>query len=336
MSFGISQDLKMYEFELDSYDASQPFQSGALSTDWPLFKVGGKRPLENIAAMKIIEVEIPFTWYVINSSNNTFILNETGFPNIPITLTWTAPGVVPMIPEEGNYTIAQMSGTYVAGVSGLLNNSLSYFSNSVGLNYTYSSSYSTVTQKITVWNNSTLTSKPFSLQFGADVNDTGNTNPRFVLGYQGGLNTSAGYNGTVGDFLTAPFAVQLTGPNYLYLNSQKLGNLTDLYLPQGAKNLYGGNSGPQIAKIPINVQPGGVIFWSDPDPFKYFDLENLGSLTEVDFYLTLGNLSGQTPLKLNGVNFSIKLALLENTHTHNNTFASTQENNRVVKRVRIG
>ena len=64
--------------------------------------------------------------------------------------------------------------------------------------------------------------------------------------------------------IVAPNAASVTGPNYIYLNSMKLGQLTNLYLPQGAVNLGGGNAGTQIAKIPVNVQPGGIIFWQDP------------------------------------------------------------------------
>lgn len=334
MSFGISPDLKYYEFELDSYDATQAYQSNTSSTDWPLFKVGGKRPLENIAAMKIIEVEIPFTWYTLNEGNNTFVLQESTagvITNQTVTLTWTPVGTNPMVPAVGNFTTANMTGPFVAGVSGLLNNSLSRYS----VGRTYSSSYDPITQKITIWDSSPGINNNFSLIFGT-ATDSGNTNPRFLLGFNGGQLTSQAQTLALGSILVAPNVIQITGPNYLYLNSQKFGNLTDLYLPSGAKNLYGGNSGPQIAKIPITCNPGGVIFWQDPDTLKYFDLENLGSLTELDFYLSLGNLSTQIPLKLNGANFSVKFALLENTHTHNNTFASTAENNRVVKRVRIG
>jgi hypothetical protein len=340
MSFGISPDLKYYEFELDSYDATQAYQSNTPSTDWPLFKVGGKRPLENIAAMKIIEVEIPFTWYTLNSGNNTFVLEEYGFAPKVVTLTWSPTGV-PLVPAVGNFSAGNMTGAYVNGVSGLLTNSLNRISlqpnppGPLGSGYTYVTSYDPITQKISIWDNAPKPSPSyFKLYFGA-ADDTGNTNPRFLLGFNGGVISSSEFTG-LGNRIIAPNVIQITGPNYLYLNSQKFGNLTDLYLPSGAKNLYGGNSGPQIARIPITCDPGGVIFWRDPDTFKYFDLENLGSLTELDFYLSLGNLSTELPLRLNGANFSVKFALLENTHTHNNTFASTAENGRVVKRVRIG
>ena len=336
MSFGISPDLKYYEFELDSYDATQGYQTNTASTDWPLFKVGGKRPLENIAGMKIIEVEIPFTWYTLNSGNNTFVLEEYSIFPRTITMTWTDPALPVAVPAVGNFSASNMTGPYVAGVSGLLNNSLTWASMNGGRNLTYASTYDPITQKITISNNDAGPGTSFfNLYFGADSNDPGNTNPRFLLGFNGGK-IASNFQSTGPPTIVAPNVVQLTGPNYLYLNSQKFGNLTDLYLPSGAKNLYGGNSGPQIARIPINCDPGGTIFWKDPDPFKYFDLENLGSLTEMDFYISLGNLSTQLPLKLNGANFSVKLALLENTHTHNNTFASTAENGRVVKRVRIG
>ena len=64
--------------------------------------------------------------------------------------------------------------------------------------------------------------------------------------------------------MISPNVIQATGPNYIYVNSSKVGQITNLYLPQGATNLGGGNAGPQMAKIPVMVQPGGITYWQDP------------------------------------------------------------------------
>jgi len=61
-NFGLNDSLKYYEFELDSLDNSGGYSAGSSATDWPIFLIGGKSPLYNIAAIKIIEVQIPFTW----------------------------------------------------------------------------------------------------------------------------------------------------------------------------------------------------------------------------------------------------------------------------------
>ena len=84
------------------------------------------------------------------------------------------------------------------------------------------------------------------LTFGLATDIVGNTNPALLLGYYAGVNSSNGYlaSGTnFGVFLTAPNAMSVTGPNYLYINSTKVGNLVDMYLPRGAANLGGGNAG---------------------------------------------------------------------------------------------
>ena len=147
------------------------------------------------------------------------------------------------------------------------------------------------------------------------------------MGFPGGTTSSTGLT------LVSPNVVLISGPNYLYVNSRTIGQLADLYLPQGAVNLGGGNAGPQMAKIPVNVVSGNVIFWQDPDPQKWFDVENLPLLNRVDFYLTLGNTTTQIPLRLNGLSFSIKLGVLTNTFTHNDLGGGLAEN-RIIKRIR--
>ena len=98
--------------------------------------------------------------------------------------------------------------------------------------------------------------------------------------------------------------------------------------------LNGGYAGPQMAKIPVNVGSGSVIFWQDPDPQKWFDVENLPILNQLDFYLTLGNTTTQIPLQLNGLSFSLKLGVLQNQFVHNDLGGGLQHQERVVKRMR--
>lgn len=286
---------RYYEFQLDSFDFSQAANNSVAPTDWPLFKIGGKNPLENIAAIKILEVQIPFSWYVFNTSNNTFLLTETGQSPVVVTL------------PVGNYNATQMTVNLQMALTAASLSTL-----------TYTVTYDSTLQKFSFYNNSVST-LPFSLTFG-DSNDSGNTNPRNLIGFPAGETVSSGFlvSGTPrGNFIVAPNAMSVTGANYIYLNSLKIGNLTDMYLPRGAVNLGGGNAGPQMAKIPVNVQPGGVIFWNDPCPEHWFSLQNLTSLTEIDFFISLGNTSGQFPLKLNGQSFSLKLGMMLTDFSHN-------------------
>jgi len=140
----------------------------------------------------------------------------------------------------------------------------------------------------------------FSLTFGSNLYDPGWNNPRLWLGFSGGINTS------VGGTLNAPSVIQLTGPNYMLINSIALGATVKLYLPANYES--GGllaADGPPCCKVPITVQPGGIIYWQDPDPTKYFDLENQMNLAHVDFYCSLGD--NPAVVDFNGNSFSLKL-----------------------------
>lgn len=303
---GLDSNLRYYEYELDSAAADYSRSQGISARNWPLFKLGGKKPLENIAGIKILEAQIPFAWYIFNSTNNTFILTESGFASVIVTL------------PVGNFTSTQMAT--------ILQNALTLVSPNT---LTYTVSFDSTIQKFTYYNNA-ATSIPFQLT----VSDF-NTSPGDYLGLPVGATISQGFlaSGTPkGDYLVSPGVASITGPNYLYLNSTKMGNLTDIYLPVTADGVTGGNSGPQMAKIPVNVQPGGTISWQDPTPQMFFDLENLNSLNEIDFFLTLGNLN-QAPLPLNGASFSIKIGILVNEFSNSSVSSGSLVNDRVRSRI---
>ncbi|MEY3429752.1 MAG: hypothetical protein RI930_585 [Pseudomonadota bacterium] len=311
-NFGLNDSLKYFEFQLDSLDASGSNAEGAASTDWPLFLLGGKAPLSNIAAFKIIEAQIPFTYYVFNDVNTDN--SSTNLARWTLTETGAGAGG-PYYPKiaVGNVT----GGSALATV-------LQTALNAVSSGYTVI--YTTNTQKLR-FQTTKANVTGFSFTFGTPTN-AGNKNARLYIGFPGGVTSS------IGTTLFSPNVILLSGANYVYVNSNALGNLTNMYLPQGAVNLGGGNSGPQMAKIPINCSSGEVAYWQDPDPQKWFDVENLNVLNQVDFYLTLGNTSGETPLKLNGVSFSLKLAVLVNTFSHNDLGGGLAHQDRVIKRIR--
>ncbi len=306
---GLSDAYKYYEFELDALDASGAYTSTESVLNWPTFGIGGKRPLQNIAAIKILEVQIPFSWYTINAVNNTFILTEnTGGPR-----TVTIP--------VGNYTSTSILPILVTALN---------LASAGGRTYTVTNDDNE--QKLTFSNNGG-SGASFSFTFGTSQiglsTSTGHTNPRLVIGFPGGVSSSSIVAGN--PQLVAPNVYSLTGANYLFVNSTSVGNLTNLFLPRGAVDLGLGNAGPQLCKIPVTIQPGGVIYWNDPDPSKWFDLGSLPSLTEIDFFLTLGN-AGNV-LDMNGQNFSIKLGILEDVLTDVN-MRSGEAGDRAVKRVR--
>jgi hypothetical protein len=178
---------------------------------------------------------------------------------------------------------------------------------------------------------------PFSFSFGAPSGipgvqpNSGNKNPRLYIGFPPGITTSE-LNGGGRYEMWTPNCELVSGPNYIYINSSKLGSDIDQNLPAGAFNLGGGKAGPQIAKIPVNVNPGGIIYWQDPAHEYFFTYDQLQSINSFDFYLTLGNTTSQIPLQLNGLGFSIKLGIIERKMNRTDNTMGTAANGRVVKR----
>jgi len=150
--------------------------------------------------------------------------------------------------------------------------------------------------------------------------------PRAWIGFNSGV---VGFTGA--GSLTAPNVALLSGPNYLYINSTQFGQLTHNYLPTGFSPVNG-NTGPQIAKVPVNCDSGEIIYYTDPDPTKYFDIGDSNSIQKIDFYLSAGTSEGV--LDLNGLSFSLKLALLLEKMNMDENQSGLMGQDRVVKRMR--
>lgn len=284
-NFGLNDYLAYYEIYLDSLDATTSNDGDYSSLDWPVFQLA--TPIPDLGAVKVLEVQIPFSFYIFSTTNNEFTLNDsTG------TYTVTIPA--------GNYNSVTLSTALAAAL------------NASGTTWTYTVTFSGQNSNPNLGKfifSSNATVSAFGLIFGADGKDPGTFNPRLFIGFPGGETSSSN---TANPVLVAPNAANIAGPNYLFLNSRAIGPQLNTLLPRGAVNLGRGTAGPQIAKIPINVQPGGVIYWSDPDPLMWFTMENMALLTQFDLYLTIGNVDTPSCTVLNGLSFSVKLGLLRN------------------------
>lgn len=294
-NYGLNGNYDYNEFEIDSFDANQSFNSTYSISNWPRIFFG--KPLDNVVAIKILQATIPFTYYVINSNNNTFILNESG----------------------NTYTITIPVGTYTS--SDLTTELKSQLDNSAAAGV-FTITYSSTTLKFTI-----ASTVNFYLTFGSSGN-SGQTNLRLVLGF------NAGDSGAATASVTAPNVAQLNGPPYLYLNSRSLGAMIHVYLNgDGLVNPpMTGADGPQVCMIPVNTTRGNTITYSDPDPQKWFYTGNHNLSGNLDFYLTAGVGSEQVPLDLNGSRFVIKLGILQSRAQGNDALPSTRGNQRVVSR----
>jgi hypothetical protein len=329
-NFGLNNQYDYYEFQFDSKDTintlNPPNQDPQLqqynALNWPLFTMG--RPTNAIAAMKVIEVQIPFSYYVIQALNNSFtLLEQQTSPGPPAVYAFTIKATIPV----GSYTAL----TLATALQTELNAITTYTAS--GTTNPYTVTYNSTTKKYEV-RLSTTVNQTFALEFGTAF-DPGFQNPRYVLGMAAGDNVGIAYTptSTPGAFnfhVISPLVAQVTGPNYLFLNSSLMGQQCNLYLPDGAWNR--GQIGPQIAKIPVNVNPGGIIFWQNPDPQKWFNLENSNNINNIDFYCTLGN--EPTKIDFNGVSFSFTLGILYNREAQTTQLRGMTSENRVFKRVR--
>ena len=286
---GIAEHLRYNEWYADSLERTIG------TSDHPIFI--WETDLENITAFKVISATIPFSFYVINASNNTFFLTEQNPPGTGLPIAITIP--------PGNYTAASLGVALETALDG---------SAGVG-DYTVTFDPTTLKYTITV-----AAAFQFTLTFGTGPTDPGTTNPRLWLGFAAGDNTS-----TVGGLLVAPNVAHVSGPDYLLLCSHHLGLLNNVTLRRGGL----AQSGPIIAKIPINTNPGGIILYEDPDPEKYFEVD-ANVITEADLYLAWGMPGGGlVELALNGLPFAVKIAFITNDNISVKRSAGVQLGGRI-------
>lgn len=321
MSYGISSDYEYVEFQFDSLDATTQTTSSAAITDWPTFQLS--KPMTNIAAVKLLECQVPFSYYVVTTENSAFTFYGQPDPiTYPFEPTFTSTITIP----TGNYNSTTLGTTLTTLLQAVM--TANYPGDPWG---TVTVTFSTLTGKYTI----NITGVEFQFFFG-DVNfpaesNRGDNNPRLLLGFPAYASELVVGAGPV----VAPNVALVTGPNYIYLNSKLLGPLAECWLPTGAAG-GSGEANPQLAKISVNTNPGGVIDWQDPNPQKWFNLDNLFQLNSVDFYFTLGNSIAQLPLRFNGQGFSIKVGFLLKNRDHIDNQAGTLQQDRVVKRFRVG
>jgi len=296
-NFGLNDNYEYSEYVFDSATATAPYVATAELRNWPQFIFG--RVLKDIAAVKVIEVEIPFSWYVFNTNNNTFQLFEGG------------PGITVTIPV-GNYNATTIATALAAALTAA--------SAASGGSFVYTVTYDAASGKLIFTSNAGISA---TFTFGL------NNDLRTYLGFVNGAIplSSVGPNPS----LSSLGPINVTGPNYLFVNSNTLGTVIQLYLPQSF--VSNGNLGPELSQVPINVNPGGVIIWQAPDPQKWFDVGALNNLDRIDMWLKLGGVDNpQVPLELNGQSFIIKLGVLSNRRTTDQLMGGGANRSRVERR----
>lgn len=271
--------LTYYEIILDSRDASYSADPAYTSLDYPTFELGGKLKAEKIAYMKVLEASIPFSYYTVNADNFNATLIDTTPLNVNFLL------------DQGTYTPAAM----ITMLQGKLNG--------LGSAFTYTVSYNASTLAFTISNGSAVPGNIFHMVFSTP--GVRKDNLATVLGFAVGT-VSSTFNGTVNALVGN--VSELNGSNFLYVNSNAIGNEVNLFLPRG--NQQFGNGGPQMAMIPTSEQGtfGDDMIYKDPAHDLWFNMANIETLTKMDLFLTDGG--SQQIVRFNGRSFSVKIGMM--------------------------
>lgn len=271
--YGINNSFEYVELCVDSAGATTSgfnqfrnvtptvYTSELIKYSWPNYGFTSKKFI--VAALKVINAEIPFVWDVINNTNNTFVYKDDLLVNHTITIpvgTYSAVDLATLL-----QTMIQV---YTPGYL------VTFDSAKIGFKFVHPSS-----------TNSSLT---FEKAIG------------IILGFLPGT-YGFGTNTVISNAIA-----QVTGPYFLYLNSRKIGSLINCNAPDSTED-SGANT--MIAKIPINVSYGNVIFFSDHTE-KYLDFFIGAQFDNFDLFLTLGTDGAQLPLNMKGCSWSVKLGLL--------------------------
>ena len=286
INFGVNEQLTYHEIELDSSQYSDITNYQISGINWPTFSLVGNIPYKNIAAMKIIECQIPVSWHEINpamAGGGTIIFTDT-------VLALSTPIVIGV----GSYTTASFATA--------LQTALNAAAAAIGSPNTYTVAFSAITGNFTITRAAGANGWQISVSSAATYYTSWFWKAGMLPGYVSPVS---------GASLILPY--HSCTPMYLYVNSTKLGALFNTFIPRNTTFLNGsaGTKSFQIAKIPINAARNDVIFWQDPDPQKWFDFDNPATITQADFFLTIGPTSDYNQfLDLNGCPFSLKLGIL--------------------------
>lgn len=305
------------EFDLDSAVSTLSAFTAYSSLDTPTFSMG--RNIQNVVGFKIIESNIPSSYFVINDEKQ-----GNGLPNNYINFLdlsgeiFTGPIVIPVKnytgPELASTIATLMNASFGAGLFGPLTTTCTYEPN--GSKFTIAIHSQDPT--ISVVNLEMLfASNDLPTILGFSTPDKLGPQSYTVSSNQDWV------------FVSSSTAL-VTGPNYFQINSLKLANVLNNYTPEGPLGTIG-QTDPTICQVPIYMAYGGLNQWQSTQP-DTFDTQNLFQLETFDLYLTLG--TSKIPLKLNGLSWQCKVRVFIETNTVGQSLAGNVEQGRVVKRIR--
>lgn len=283
--------------------------------------------LQDIVAISVLEAQLPYTFYTINSNNNTLYLRIATAVNPAIYIVYQV-----QLPV-GNYTpdtlvtalLALNSPTQYLQVGVVATTFLSITgTNSVFSNVTYSSQTGRLTMQPPPY--TTTAAGPFYPGYAVYI-DTTTSYPNACVAPLGlAPNTllpimSPGNPGTALS-VTMPYVIALGGPPYLMIRgSFGLGGNDNMVTCE--VSLDRTTAGNILAAIPVNTVPGGTISWKNGAPRGGFFNFPVANLEEAQLWVTMGD--DDTPVAFNGHPFQLKLGFL--TRHKGSTFLGSKFTN---------
>ncbi len=314
------------EFDLDSAVSTQTAFTGYTALDTPTFSMG--RNIQNVVGFKIIETNIPSSYYLVTDEVNS----ATGYWRNRVLVNiykdaidnWqTSFDITPY----RYYTATELAAEIATQLATIVNPGPGVI---WPITFATNFTFSTTTGKFT------LTVVPSPYVAGLEITFQLDATLAQILGFAlpnlEDLNTSVLINQTSSTTFSwsSPYTALVTGPNYFQINSLKLSNVLNNYVPEGPLGTIG-QTNPAICQVPIYMAYGGLNQWQSTQP-DTFDTQNLFQLESFDLYLTLG--TSKIPLKLNGLSWQCKVRVFIDTNTVGQSLAGNVEQGRVVKRIR--
>jgi hypothetical protein len=309
-----SDEYEYHELYLDSSDATTSVSADVSPLNLPLYNLPFQ--LNDVESFKVLQAEIPFSYNV--TAGGSFKINYypawtvgTDPVPTPLTRTYGFPlSGIPSAQQIADYMNLQFQ--FDSGVQALTGWGSNY------MTVAFEAGSASTSNGISKFRfkpliPSTGSALQVNLQFEIIISDQRSED---LLGMTIGTIKcpffGVGTN-TLNLSILSSRPLLITGPSYIYVSSNAVGNLCHTYLPSGAALLSGGVSSPQLAKIPVIAQPGHFIIWNDSNTSHWFKVDRISSLTQIDLYCQLGNYGGY--IDFQGLNFSIKLGVLVRKQT---------------------
>lgn len=314
------------ELDLDSAVATQSAFKENSSTDTPVYELG--RDLQNVVGFKIIETNIPSSYYLIDDQTK----GPWGYVGGRVSAQWGAgggfvqPQLLTTIPANRAWTGATLAAYLQADWQNQISE---YPEASVSVVFNETTGKMTITAGLDTPND-TPTTVPFTFFDTMTAQMFGFLPANYY--YNQLVPPNISFNSTSNQTWTwtSPYVALPTGPNYLQVNSLKLCNLINNYVPEGPLGTVG-QTNTAICQVPVTTNFNGVNFWQNTQQ-DTFDPQNLFILDRFDLYLTLG--TSKIPLKLNGLSWQCKIRIFIDRNYTSTSLQGNVEQNRIIKRIR--